>query len=329
MVIDMHSHVIPMGLLDRIRRGDPDLEAMIKEEHGVSFVVHHQGYSYPLLPGFVDNEVEARLQAMDRAGIDLAVVSVAPPLFYYWLPAELSLSIAQAVNDAIAQLVQKCPHRLLGMATVPLQDPRAAAMELERAKIKLGLRGVHIGANVEGKQLDDRVFRAFFEKAAQLKMPIFLHPYYIGNKAGLEKYYLTNLLGNPIETTIAACHLIFGGILADFPDLKICLAHGGGFLPYQIGRLRHGHRVRPEPKSAGLEVFSTFEEQIYFDTLLFDDRALRFLLDSVGASKVMLGTDYPFDMGERNPVARIRRLGLSRWEEKLVLAENARKFFGI
>lgn len=327
MIVDMHAHVIPKEFLARVREGDPRLTARLDTgADGQTWVIHQQGYRYPLLPGF--HHLEARLADMDRAGVEVSILSVAPPLFYYTLPPREGGELAALLNDAVASLVARRPDRLAGMATVPLQDPEGAAAELERA-VGLGLRGAHIGANVEGRQLDNPAFHPFFAAAEKLGVPLFLHPYYVGNKAGMEGYYLTNLLGNPFETTLAFAHLLFGGIFNRFPGLKVCLAHGGGFVPYQKGRLIHGHRVRAEPKAMGVTELPDWTEQVYFDTLLFDDGALRFLIDSVGAHRVMLGSDYPFDMGEENGAERVRALGLSRAEEQLVLGGTARELFGL
>lgn len=325
MVVDTHSHFIPESFIKLLKEGDAELQAKLVEKGGQTFVSHNQGYVYPLFPGFHD--LSYRLKEMDKAKIDIAVLSTAPPMFYYWAPSQLASRVARIINDGIKQAVDDYPDRFRGMGTVPLQNPEAAIEELRYCVNKLGFKSVLIGSNIEGKQFDDPVFLPFFQECAKLGVLINLHPYYVGDKKMFEKYYLTNLLGNPLDTAVAISHLIFGGVFDKCPGLKIFAAHGGGFLPYQIGRLQHGYEVRNEPKANNCGAPLSYMKQIYFDSILFNQKALRYLVDLVGSDRVMMGTDYPFDMGEDNPFGFIINSGLSKEEKDNVLSTNASRLF--
>lgn len=298
--IDIHSHFIPKEFIELVKGGYPGLKVKITDKSGTHFMQHEQGYVYPLHKGFYDNDY--RLEEMEKARIDRAVLSAAPPLFYYDADEAVVCKVARTINDGIANAVSAYPDKFIGVANVPLQYVDRATEELEYANKKLGFSAVHIGTNIEGKQLDAPELLPFFAKAEELGMLIIAHPYYVGEKNALEKYYLTNLIGNPLDTTLAITHLIFGGVLDKHPKLKFCFVHGGGFLPYQIGRLEHGYRVRKEPKAFGAKSPASYMSQLYFDTILFNEKALRYLIDAAGSDHVVMGTDYPFDMGESDPV---------------------------
>ena len=234
---------------------------------------------------------------MDEAGIDIALLSIAPPLFLYWIEADGARGAASVMNDAIAAMVAAVPDRFAGLATLPMQDPDAAVAELRRSVQELGLRGAQIGANIEGLPLDDPSLRPVLEEAQRLRVPLLIHPYYVGSTSGLDDFYLTNLQGNPWQTAVAASRLILSGTLDALPNLDLILVHGGGHLLYQIGRLDHGHRVRPEA-AAPLLAPSEYLRRFHFDTLTHSADATRWLVEKVGADRVLFGTDMPFDMGE-------------------------------
>src|SRR5664280_965678 len=299
MRIDIHSHVIPMRIVDQIELHPAEFAARIEGNAEVRKVIHEQGYVYPLFTEF--HKPEAKLESMDRKGIDVSVISPAPPLFYYWADVELALKTARLVNDGVADMVAAKPSRLRGMATVPLQHPDAAIAEMERVVRDYGFKAIEIGTSVEGVQLAEAKFRPVLRRAQELGLFVFAHPYYVGAKGGLESYYLTNLIGNPLDTTTMLAHLMYSGALDELADLKICLAHGGGFAPYQIGRLVHGHKVRAEAHKFSKTSPKDLLRRFYFDSLVFDPQALRYLIDLVGADHVCIGTDAPFDMGDEHP----------------------------
>lgn len=303
MKIDIHSHVIPDRMVSAIAADPKRFRARIEGEGPARKIIHDQGYVYPLFEEF--RQTEAKLAAMDRKGIDISVISPAPPMFYYWADADLALEVAGLVNDGVADMVGVKPARLRGMATVPMQHPDAAVAELERVVRAYGFKAVEIGTSIEGAQLAEERFRPLLRRASELNVFVFAHPYYVGAKSGLENYYLTNLIGNPLDTTVMLANLMFSGRLDELPDLKLVLAHGGGFAPYQIGRLVHGHAVRNEANGISKSSPKDLLKRIYFDSLVFEPQALRYLIDLVGADHVCIGTDAPFDMADADPGATI------------------------
>lgn len=324
MQIDIHSHVIPDRIVAAIAADPKRFRARVEGEGPVRKIIHDQGYVYPLFEEF--RRAEAKLDAMDRKGIDVSVISPAPPMFYYWADAGLALEVAGLVNDGVADMVGAKPDRLRGMATVPMQHPDAAVAELERVVRAYGFKAVEIGTSIEGAQLAEERFRPLLRRAAELNVFVFAHPYYVGAKSGLESYYLTNLIGNPLDTTVMLANLMFSGRLDELPDLKIVLAHGGGFIPYQIGRLVHGHAVRSEANGISKSSPKDLLKRIYFDSLVFEPQALRYLIDLVGADHVCIGTDAPFDMADDNPRATIDAVpGLTPMERQCVCCGTALK----
>jgi aminocarboxymuconate-semialdehyde decarboxylase len=232
---------------------------------------------------------------MDAAGIDLAVLSCPPTLFLYWTDPATAADAARVVNDGIAAMVAQVPDRFAGVASLPLQDPRAAGGELRRAICQLGLKGAQVGPHAEGMPLDDDRLRPVLQTAVDLGVPLIVHPYYVGSTPSLDDFYLTNLQGNPWQTAVCASRLILSGALDALPTLDVALVHGGGHLPYQIGRLDHGYRVRPEAQRPVLAP-SSYLRRFHYDTLLYRPEATRWLIDQVGADRVLYGTDMPFDM---------------------------------
>jgi aminocarboxymuconate-semialdehyde decarboxylase len=215
------------------------------------------------------------------------------------------------------------------MATVPLQDPGAATAELRRAVTQLGLRGVEIGTTMEDLPLDDPRFDPFLAVAEELNAPVMLHPYYVGPRPNLSDFYMTNLLGNPWETTIAASRLILSGALDRHPKLKVLLVHAGGFLPFQIGRLDHGFDVRSETHAIIKQPPSTFLSRFYFDTITHANVPLRFLIDLVGKDHVLIGTDLPFDMADTCFTERLSFAKLETGTANAIQSQNATRLFGL
>jgi aminocarboxymuconate-semialdehyde decarboxylase len=224
------------------------------------------------------------------------------------------------VNDGVAGMVERNPARLRGMATLPMQHPEAAVAELERAARELGFKGVELATTAPRGELADPVYRPLLRRAHELKMTLFTHPNTIGAGGRLDCYYLTNLIGNPLETTIMVANLMFSGALDELSGLKVLLAHGGVFVPYQIGRFVHGHKVRPETRALTASSPNELLRRFYFDTITHDPQALRYLVELVGAERIVLGTDSPFDMGDETPRATLSRFSP---EEVATLRRNA------
>jgi aminocarboxymuconate-semialdehyde decarboxylase len=322
-VIDVHAHVIPPVLVEAMRKGNAPDEIRLDRVDGAPWVEHRQGYRYPLLAAFHD--VAARLEAMDRAGVDHALLSVAPPLFLYWIDPSEAADAARTVNDAVRAMARQAPERFSAMATLPLQNPDEAVAELRRCS-SLGFVAAQIGPHCEGVPLDGSELRPVLRAAAEAELPLVLHPYYVGGSTGLDDFYLTNLQGNPWQTAVSASRLILSGTLDELPELACVLVHGGGHLPYQIGRLDHGHRVRPEA-ALPRRMPSEYLRRFHYDTLTHNPRVLGWLLDQVGGDRVLFGTDTPFDMGG-GPLAE-QLLGLQLREDVLaaVAHRNAERLF--
>ncbi len=327
MRVDLHSHVIPRGMVDAIRRTPAVWGARIERDAAGERVVHDLGYAYPLFAELFDPD--AKLQSMDRRGLDVSVVSPAPPMFHYRADAELALRTARLINDGIAEMVAAHPSRLRGMGTLPVQHPELAIAELERVAREHRFRAVEIGSSIEGETLAEPRFRPVLRRCRDLGVLVFAHPYYVGAKCGMESYYLTNLIGNPWETTVLAANLMLSGAMDEMEGIRIVLAHGGGFLPYQVGRLEHGHEVRPEARAKTRTRPLDLLRRFHYDSLVFDPRALRYLIDAVGSERVALGTDSPFDMRDDDPLARIDSTpGLTPRERDDVCGRTALRLLG-
>lgn len=323
-IIDIHTHFIPPAFVAEARAGRALDRIIVERRDSAEWLVHPQGYRYPLSPEFFD--VEAKLRQMDSLGIDVSVLSLTPTLFFYWLDAAAAGDFCRRANDSLAAFVGQS-DRLHGMAVVPLQDAEASAAELRRAVIDLGLRGVEIGTTMEDVPLDDRRFDPFFAAAAELGVPVMLHPYYVGTRKQLADFYMTNLTGNPLETCIAASRLILSGCLDRHRTLKVVLVHAGGFMPYQIGRLDHGFRVRPETKSGVTSLPSTYLRRFWYDTITHAPTPLKFLAELVGHDRIVLGTDLPFDMADLHFSRYLSDIGLNREAQEAVQSTNAQTLF--
>jgi aminocarboxymuconate-semialdehyde decarboxylase len=297
--IDFHSHVIPETIVAAIK-GDPKLYATTIEEHGGKRWFVRGKVRIELTSEF--HTAEGKLEAMDRKRIDVSVISPGPQIFFYNLAEQPGARAAEIVNDGIARIVAARPDRLHGMATLPMQHPEAAVAELERVHREYGFRSVEIATTAPGGEIADPKYRGLLRRAAELGMTVFAHPNTVGAGGRLDCYYLTNIIGNPLETTIMVANLVYSGAMDELPALKMLLAHGGGFAPYQIGRFVHGHKVRPETRADSASSPKELLRRFYFDTLTHDPQALRYLIDLVGADHIVLGTDSPFDMGDEHPL---------------------------
>jgi aminocarboxymuconate-semialdehyde decarboxylase len=249
------------------------------------------------------NSADERIAEMDRLGIDVQAISPVPTQFYYFAEPGLGREAARLVNDGIATAVARHPDRLVGMGTVPLQSSELAVQEMRRCIGELGLRGIEISSNVAGRELAAPQYRPFFAAAEELGVLLFLHPLGFTHGQRLSEHYFNNLIGNPLEAAIAVGHLIFGGVLEQLPRLKLCIAHGGGYLPTYFGRMDHAWREREDCRQFIRKPPSEYLRQLYFDTVVFDRRQLRFLLETYGPDHLLMGTDYPFDMAEPDPLS--------------------------
>ena len=275
-------------------------------------------------------EVAVRLKHMDRMGIDIQAVSPAPNQTYYWAEAGMGQELARAVNEGIAKLVAGHPDRFVGLGTVPLQDPGLAVSELEFAMKTLGLKGVEINPNVNGKELTSSGLDKFFSSAEKLGAVIFMHPIGYTDGGRLMDHYFNNVIGNPLETTVATAHLIFDGVMEKYPKLKVVLPHAGGYLAHYWARMDHAWKARPDCRTVLRKKPSKSLEQFYFDTIAFDPGMLQHLIERFGAAHVLLGTDYPYDMGVEDPVGFINKVKkLSVKDKARIMGGNAARLLGI
>jgi aminocarboxymuconate-semialdehyde decarboxylase len=269
------------------------------------------------------------LDALDRRGLDAAALGPSPEEFYYWAPPAVGARIAAMQNDGMAELVRGHPDRFAGLATLPMQDPERAAVELDRAVTELGLRGAEICTHINGRDLDHLSLHPVYAAAERLGVPLFLHPQNWGDMRRYANYALWNLAGFPLETALAGSHLIMGGVFEQFPRLRVILAHGGGYLPYQVGRLDHGWAARGEVHERLPRRPSEYLANLYCDSLTHSALSLRFLLDRMGDGHVVLGSDYPFNMGDDRPADTVRALRLSPDVETKVLVKNLAGLLGL
>lgn len=325
--IDLHWHVMPPLFVDALHRdGVGGIAHIDRSENGAEWLMLHSGdltteQRSPLSPSLYDSKL--MLDSLNKFRLDAAAISVTPTIFFHWTPPAIGYQVAQLLNNGIAELVHAYPDRFIGLATLPMQDSELATRELERAVTQLGLRGAEICSNTNGVELDDPCLFPVYAKAEQLGVPFFVHPQNTGDISRLKDYHLWNLVGFPLDTVLAAARLIFGGVFERFPKLKVILAHGGGYFPYQIGRLDHGWSVREEGKKHISRPPSEYLNCLYFDCLIHQDLARRFLVDLVGVDHVVIGTDYPFDMGTHTPVEEIQRLNLDQFSEAKIRIGNA------
>lgn len=273
------------------------------------------------------NTLDTRLADMDRLGIDVQAISPSPGQYFYFTDADTGREAARAVNDGMAASVAQHPDRLVGMGTVPLQDTRLAIEEMRRCVQELDLRGIEISTNVNGADFHGESLRPFWAAAEELGVLIFIHPLGFTEGKRLSEYYFNNLIGNPLESTLAIGHLIFGGVLDAYPGLKICVAHGGGYVPGYWGRMDHGWRARADCSEHCRHEPSSYLRKLWLDTLVFDQDQLDSLVRTHGADKLCLGTDYPFDMSEPNPLGFHERL--TEDDKAKILGLNAAQLLGL
>ena len=316
MTIDVHTHVLVSEALDLVK---PYQETQSIRDQFASA----RG------PGYDVHIVDARLQRMDSEGIDVQVVGVNP--FWYWAERDLASQVVQVQNDAIAKLCASHPDRFVGLASVALQFPELAAEQLENGMKKQDMRGCLIGGSVNGEELSSPKFYPFWERAEQLQAFVFIHPQSFPEAQNRLQGngYLTNVIGQPLETTVALSHLIFEGTLDRFPNLKICAAHAGGYLPSYSGRMDACLIAFPTTCKPVKKEPSEYLKQLYFDSLIVTSEGLRHLVATAGVSQVLLGTDFPTDWNSKGVDHVLGTPSLSDADKKAILSGNAAKLLRI
>jgi aminocarboxymuconate-semialdehyde decarboxylase len=321
---DIHAHILEKETVSALNKALPDVEVSLTPIDDESAVLSVSGVPYKPFPrgGW---DVARRLADMERYGFDKQLLAVSPQTVMYDKAPEVALTASRIQNDAIAARVAAMPGKFLGLATVPLQAPAMAAAELERAMKGGGIVGAMLGTNIEGKNLDWEELEPFWAKAQDLGAVLLLHPLKVAGIDRQRSFYLQNFIGNPLDTTIAAACLVFGGVLERYPALKVLLSHGGGFTPYQQARWIHGWAERAEAKVRLKGEPGPSIDRLLFDTILHDVAPLQFLVDLVGAERVMLGTDYPFDMGQYDLLEVIDNLRITTAQRETILSGAAER----
>jgi aminocarboxymuconate-semialdehyde decarboxylase len=318
LAIDAHAHILTEETMKLLEKEAPKVAPKLSPLGNDMFELTVAGVPYRPFPkgGF---DIEQRLKDIATSDVDMQVLSITPQTFLYNQDAGLTTATSIVQNDQIAKHVTDHPKRFYGLATLPMQAPKAAADELTRAMTKLGLKGAQIASNIMGKNLDEPEFEPVWQVANQHHAFFMIHPNNVAGADRLKNYYLNNLIGNPLDTTIAAACLVFGGVIERFPNIRFFMVHGGGFTPYQAGRWQHGWHVRPEPqkhlKKPPAETIRTF----YWDTILHSKPQLEFLVSEFGASHVMLGSDYPYDMGTFECARQVKALSISDLDKVVIL----------
>lgn len=305
-VIDVHSHIVPARLAAAAQRGglrygiefDRDANGKV-----TSSVGGRPPFALPW-PTPLESPAE-RVASMDAIGVDVHMLSLSPTMFWYSTTPADALSLAVETNDDIADMVATYPDRFRGLAFLPLQDPQASVRELERCVRDLGFAGAVVGTNVDGLDWDAPTLFPVLEAARDLGALVFVHPARGRAAPFLRNYHLENLIGNPLETTVAMASLIFGGVLDKLAELKLCFAHGGGYGCLGIARMDHGHATRSESQDMR-QLPSDYLSGLYFDSLVHGHRTLDQIIELAGIDQIVLGSDYPADMGEPDPVEFLR-----------------------
>ena len=327
-VIDIHTHTY-----------SPAAEALVQGRYTVGDTPYLRDMSEAsratdveqikrIAPKF--RTLEIRLQDMDAMGVDVQVVSPAPGQQHYWADPALHVALSRAQNDHVAAMIRPMPRRFVGMGTLPMRDVAGAMDEATRGVEELGLRGFQIDSRVNELELSDRSVDPVYARLSKLGVPLFVHPLGFSHGSRLKHFFMVNAVGQPLEEVLATAHFVFGGILDRFPELKVCIAHGGGYFPYYVGRMDHTWKVRPEVRKLIPNPPSDYLQRMWFDTCVFRSDTLGQLVRLAGAERVMLGSDYPFDMADDEPRAIVDRCeALSAQDRARILGGNAQQLFGI
>jgi aminocarboxymuconate-semialdehyde decarboxylase len=325
-VVDVHTH-LAVPAAEALVAGAPGMAgelALERAGHSPASLEMNAAQLSRLLPVIADPD--ARLAAMAAMGVDVQIVGPMP-MHHSWADRALAAEYSRAVNEGIAAFCAARPDRFAGLASVPLQHPDLAVAELEYAT-KLGCAGVSVSTTVAGRELADAWHEPFWAAAERTGAVVLIHPWgcSLGNR--LATSYLGNIVGQPVETTVALSHIIFSGLLDRYPRLRLVACHGGGYLPTYAGRSDHGWAVRPDARSCA-DPPSSYLRRMWFDSLVYTPPALRHLVAAAGADRVLLGTDYPWDMGVDDPVRRVEAAGLADADRAAILGRTAAELFGL
>lgn len=321
LVIDFHTHINVPEVLGFLKQSTARGKGPPPRVSKSSSAFQNRQYKI-IMPKLTDPKV--RLRDMDKAGIDIQVITAMLSHYCYWADGATGLRIAKLCNDRIAEIVDGAPDRFAGLATVPLQDTRRAVNELNRAVTRLGLKGVIISSRTETKELGDKSLRPFWAKAEALDVPVYIHPHGYDRTERMQDYFLWNSIAQPLEEAMAMASLIYSGTMERHPRLKVCFAHGGGYLPYYAGRMDRAFEIRPETRKNITRKPSAYIKRFYYDTCVYNPDMLEFLVGKVGAGHVVMGSDYPVFLKEDNPVGFVGKArGLTAKDRDGILGGNA------
>jgi aminocarboxymuconate-semialdehyde decarboxylase len=304
--IDVHWHHVPKAFADAVVSGDvPVAGQVVTKDDGTALVKLDNGFKQPL-PGFLTDPATI-VADLDAAGIDVACASIAPPLSHLDCDPQIALGVSRAINDAYAEIAEQHDGRILPMANVPLQDVDLALAELQRVVDDYRFKGVQVGSNIDGKNLGDESLFPFWERVRELDLVVFSHGLSPLGPERMTEHELKNFVGLPIDTAVSVASLVFGGVYERLPGLKIVFSHGGGAFPCLVGRWDHGYRDRLSKQAdTTIKLPSDYLVDIYADSLTHDPAAVRYLVERLGEDQVVLGSDHPFDMGEADPVGKVK-----------------------
>lgn len=320
--IDTHAHYFPQSYIDLIAKHGHRVGASVVEANGATFIqVGLNLRTGPITRTFID--LDERIKLMDAQGVGMHALSLTQPMVY-WADDDLGVQLCVAYNDAIRAAHKAHPGRFIGFACLPMQNPKLALEELERAAKLPGVKGVYLATAIRDRELSDRSFFPVYARCEELGLPIFLHPMMINNER-MKQFYLVNICGNPFDTALAACHLIFGGVLDAFPKLEISLPHAGGALPILRGRMDRGFVIRAECKHLPRPP-SEYLKRFTYDTISYNEEILEYLIKLVGADRIMVGSDYCFDIAYEEPVKFVEGVkSLTAEQKQQILWSNAAK----
>jgi aminocarboxymuconate-semialdehyde decarboxylase len=325
--IDIHTHVeVPeaAAIAAPHFRPEYDPRMMIQPEESTRY---NRELRATQTAKFIDPDT--RIADMDLQGIDIQALSIAPPQYFYWLDEDTGPRVAALQNDTIFEMVHARPDRFVGIANLPMDHPKAAVAEMARVNADLGFNGFEINSDVNGGDLDDRRFDRVWAKAEELEMLVILHPYGWTEPQRMDDYYLINVVCMPLASTVTVSRMILGGVWERYPGLRMLVVHGGGHLPFYFARTDHAYKVRPETRRHIPNPPSEYLHKLYFDTTVFDPSAVEYLVGEFGPDHVLMGTDYPFDMGPTDPLGFLAQVRLTEPEHALIVGGNAARLLGL
>ena len=327
MIIDTHVHIIPPEIA-RAAAPEEDWRPDVRWEGGKQIIGLAGKQIRSAVREIVD--VDAILKEQEKIGVERIVLSPWVSLLRYEAEPEEGLRTSRIYNEALAGLAARYPDRVRAFGTIPMQDPALAATELRTVMGLEGIRGVIVAASVRGVYLGDPRFEVVWEAAEEIGAVVFIHPTTSGFALPvMQEYYMWNWIGNPLETTITAAHMVMAGVIEAHPRLKVILAHGGGAILALRGRMEHAHSFQPMARARLVESPQVSLKRFYYDSLVHDPAVLTDLLEAVGSDHVLLGSDYPFDMGSDRPADIVRGLGLSHEDKTKILGGNAARLMGL